>query len=242
MAGFWSQALYWFILFILIIGFILFMLAAKDFWHKYKIIRSVGRHHIKASVIFCRKVKVELLNPPLESPIMCCPCLNYSSIIRKTYRKRQHKIYFEENAQSDFIMCYDDIRFLPPDPESAIFIRPEFQFHKKWLEGNLPEKLAEKLRRLDLDESFWKGQRTSTIDCDETILPIQQELWVYGRLQGTDQANGELRLVGLANGQQPIVAASYQHLRDWSRYALINHVIATIGFFLFTIVTAYVLR
>lgn len=42
MAGFWSQALYWFILFILIIGFILFMLAAKDFWHKYKIIRSVG--------------------------------------------------------------------------------------------------------------------------------------------------------------------------------------------------------
>lgn len=242
MTGFWSQVLYWFILFILIIGFILFVLVAKDFWQKYKIIRSIHRSDIKASAIFCRKVNVELINQPLLSPIMRCSCLNYSSIIRKTHRKRQHKIYFEEGDQSDFIMRYGDIRFLPPAPENAIFIRPEFQFHKKWLEGNLPEKLAEKLRRLDLDENFWKGQRTSTIDCDETILPIQQELWVYGRLQATDQANGELRLVGLANGQQPIVATSYQHLRDWSRYALINHVTATIGFFLFTIVTAYVLR
>lgn len=242
MTGFWLQALYWLILFILIIGFILFMLVAKDVWQKYKIIRSFDRDNITASALFCRKVNVELLNQPLESPIMRCSCLNYSSIKRKTHRKRQHKIYFEESAQSDFIMRYGDIRFLPPVPENAIFIRPEFQFHKKWLEGNLPEKLAEKLRRLELDESFWRGQRTSTIDCDETILPIEQELWVYGRLQAADQDNGELRLVGPADGQQPVVAASYQHLRDWSRYALINHITATIGFFMFTIVTAYVLR
>ena len=80
------------------------------------------------------------------------------------------------------------------------------------------------------------------VPCDESVLPIKNKLWVYGCLKPDTPENDTLRLVGTAEGYQPIVAVSHEGLKHWIRYALISHVSAMIGFVIFIVVTAFVLR
>lgn len=242
MSGFWGNLLYWVILLVLVAILFGFLVVLQDIRHKYRVVRAPGRTATDSAEPFCSVVEVELRGAPVVSPLLQLPCLHYSSSIIKHYTRKRRETYLDTSAQADYLLRLGDLRFLPPDHETATYIQPQYYFHKKWLVRSLPEKLERSLRRLDLNEDFWKGQRITTIDCDEGVLPIKNQLWVYGCLKPDAPESDTLRLVGAAEGHQPIVAVSHAGLKHWSRYALISHISATIGFVIFTVVTAYVLR
>lgn len=242
MSGFWGNLFYWVILLILLAILFGFWVVLQDIRNKYRVVRAPGRTATDSAEPFCSAVEVELRGAPVVSPLLQSPCFHYSSSIIKHYTRKRRDIFLEASAQADYVLRLGDLRFLPPDHETTTYIQPQYYFHKKWLVRSLPEKLEQNLRCLDLDEDFWKGQRSTTIDCAESVLPIKNKLWVYGCLKPDTPEGDILRLVGAAEGHQPIVAVSHEVLKHWSRYALISHVSAMIGFVIFIVVTAYVLR
>lgn len=242
MSGFWGHLLYWVIVLVLAAILFGFLLVLQDIRQKFRIVRAPGKAAPDSAEPFCCVVDVELRGAPVVSPLMQLPCLHYSSMVMTHYTRTKRRIHLETSAQADYLLRLGDRRVLPPDHTFATYIQPAYQFHKKWLARSLPVKLEQRLRHLDLDEGFWKGQRSTAIDFDEGVLPVTNQLWVYGRLQPDGADSDTLRLVGGAEGHKPVVALSHADLKHWSRYALISHVSGTIGFAFLAVVAAYVLR
>lgn len=242
MSGFWGHLFYWVIVLSLAAIVWLLVVVLRDVQRKYRLVRAPGKMAPEGAEPFCGPVDVALQGAALVSPLVQVPCLYYSSSVIKHYTGKRRETYLETSAQADYLLRLGDLRVLPPDHDSATFVKREYQYHKSWLSGSLPERLERNLRRLDLDEAFWTGHRRTTIDFAEGVLPVRNQLWVYGCVKPEAAQNDTLRLVGTAEGQQPVVAVSHEDLKHWSRYALISQTTATIGVAIFAVVTAYVLR
>lgn len=238
--GFWFSLIYWTLIIIFLLVLLLLVLVVKDAWKTFKLIQSPVQCIPGNQQPFCAQVDVELVGDALLSPLLHKTCLHYSSRITKHYSRKLTKNYYEASQQADYQMRCGKMVFLPPEKEKIIYLQPEYQFHKKWLHGDLPPDLEANLRQLQLEESFWKGLKKTAIDFDEGLLPLDKHLWVCGRLQFDGEQSGQLpRLIGWLEGAPPLVSPSYQNLKQQAFYDLVSYISGTFGLAVFGLVAIY---
>lgn len=241
--SFWGTFAYGAILVCLLLIIIFLVFMVHDSWNKRQAIRQPLNNINDANGPFCAQVEITLKGEPLISPLFQQTCIHFSSMVTKHYTRKSRKSYYEAMQQVDYQMRLGEVYFLPPEPEKAQYLQPEYQYHKNWLASQLPVQLENSLRQLQLDETFWKGLTRTSIDFDEGILPVETHLWVYGRVQSDDEKNDSpLRLIGYVDGVPPLIATTYKQLSQQSLYDLVSYSSLTLGFIVFSLVAALVLR
>lgn len=235
-----GSALYWLGIGILLLFLYALVASVKDVFEQHKVILRNKTGHIKYDEPFCALCDVELDGDALTSPILHKKCLHYKSKVYKNFRRNHTKEYLWDIKAAQYKLHVNGISATSPKAESCIFVPTLFTYHKKWLDPKLPERLEDNLRQLDLQDSFWSGQRMAAIVTEEEFLPLENALWVCGRIKKNAENQSAGQLVGAVAEQFPIIATSRKEIEDENRYGMITYTTASVNVALFLSVFAYV--